>query len=447
MLDKETNVVLRRGEDPRADFYFAIAGFFPKQVDFKGDVVARVSLSFPTSSDLVSSVARRAARILERDLTPGLRPERLSLNASLAPFAAHLERLARLDKLSSPQLNCYEAIAGVYSSLGRVFEWEKQRVREGNDGSKVEDDEAAEREVLCKQSGRPRMHAGSRVGLSLEYWMRRRLVRGRKSGDDDAAVQERDSQEEPMIWAAIIECESSPAELYPSVRVSREWVSERVERAKEPQDELFESPTDGDIIDWLEPASTYVADHSSEGMAGVGKLPDVRFVAVLEPPIIVPLRIAYEVYHTVGIQIPQESLRATTYDGLLLSPSSSSLEEDKTMTEEGGGGRKARIEREVMVFDEKGGAKKRRHTYDVYVPKQDYGRVIEEIPFSHPRQLVRILPVRLIDSDSDCDHQLTCRRFRFYDNMHFYPASSQRSLTRLGPHENQRQHYHHHPHQ
>ncbi|KAI9758962.1 MAG: glutamate--ammonia ligase [Chaenotheca gracillima] len=391
-------------------------------VDFKRSSVTRVSLSFPTSPDSLTTLAPKAARILHRELappTPGLMTR--SLNTSLGPFSEHLERLARLDKLSSPpQFNCFEAIAGMHASLERIFAWEKQKVKEESKGAS--EDEAVELEVLCKRSGRPRMHAENRIGLSLEYWTQRRLVPPppRKRNRDGsikedpghaanaASAQAEDTESDDVdsapgakrIWSAVIECEPSPAEFYTSARVSYDWVSPKV--VVTPEDELFDTPSaqQSPILDWQEPAPTFLSDPSGGGTnnddlmglngGGGGKLPDVRFVARLEPPVIVPLPVAYEIYNTVGVQIPQESFRATTFDGLLVG-------EQKEPSVAGSGEvRHLTRERKLPTASgEKGGDEPtaREHAYSLYVPKQDYGRAIEEIPFSHPRHLFAILPI------------------------------------------------------
>lgn len=355
-------------------------------MDFKRDLITRVALSFPTSPELPSNVADKAARILQTDLTV----KGPSINSSLVPFARHLDRLSRLDKLSSssPQLNCYEAIWGIYISLKRIFEREKRVIG-------IIDERMVEREVMCKHSGRPRMHEGRRLGLSLEYWMERRFV-----GKEDAAD---DEDSESRIWALIIECESSPAELYPSIRTSKDWVSERAVKPNDDhhqRDELFdESPDDiSPMIDWLEPPPTYLTYDTTDAATNtIGTSqphpPNVRFIAIFDPPVAVPLQTAYEIYNLVGVQIPQESLPLPIYDELLLERKF----QPGTQTQTQGGIRKAVINRDVLVLSD--GAEHeeeriRNHQYNIYVQKQYYGKLIEEIPFSHPRQLVEILPVR-----------------------------------------------------
>ncbi|KAI9847260.1 MAG: hypothetical protein M1838_000955, partial [Thelocarpon superellum] len=254
-------------------------------IDFKLGAVSKVGISFLKSPEAPTVPAPRAAAILLRELQPP--PGVSAINATLTPFAGHLERLARLDKLSSPGLNCFEAIAGVHASLARVNEWEKRKLRESRGG---DDDEQIEREVLCKRSGRPVMHARRRVGLSLEYWMQRRLVAPKEHRRDDvvgatssnrggATVAENSTaDEESVLWAAVIECEHSPAGIYPSVRVSEDWVSAPVEKVPE-QSDMFQV-TEGPVIDWLEPSPTLLSESGADAMAvdsgagSIGKLPD-----------------------------------------------------------------------------------------------------------------------------------------------------------------------------
>ncbi|KAI9780653.1 MAG: hypothetical protein M1839_006594 [Geoglossum umbratile] len=377
---------------------------FMLEVELKSNNVQRVSLSFAETKGPTTTFAHTAAKILQRDLTPppGISP----INSSLSPFSDNLERMFKLDKLSVlPGFNCFEAISGVYTSLMRVFECEKRRLRDARIESGYMDDsvrggEALEREVMCKKSGRPRMHAGRRVGLRLDYWMERRHVhsKGYKTASSSAAdppatrvepVSDSEPDDGQQIWSAIIECESSPAELYPSVRISDYWVSEKAVGSQN-QDDLFASSTEP-TIEWLDPGPTYLPQGDGMDMGNaaesLGKLPDVRFVARLEPPVVLPLDAAVSIYGAVGAAIPEHSIMPTTYDGLLLPTEPS--ENQRPFGEP----RELSKDRALYVQDENGDMVERQHRYNLYVEKRSFGRLVEEIPFSHPRQLVEILPI------------------------------------------------------
>ena len=369
-----------------------------------------------------------------------------TINHSLVPFAVQLEQLMALDRLSSPHLNCYDAVAGIYDSLRRIFDWEKRRLKLGRPTSEEGDgDEMVEREVMCCRSGRPRMHTRDRTGLSLEYWMRQRCVREKKrkrssSQDDDTKV---DVDDDGKIWRMVIECEASPAtDIYPSVRVSDRWVSERVmmnqpslSTSNERDDHRYHHQDGAEMIDWLEPPATYVPVNPAEmtttpsgldGSEPISKLPDVHFIATFEPPIVVPLHVAYQIYGMVGAPMPREALRDTTYDEVVMeegrqrlssslsstSSSSSSLQ-SSTIASQTGTMKASIRKRKMIVFQdddddddddddrerEGKGRKKsevertREHDYGFYVWKPEYGQVITKITFGHPRQLIAILPV------------------------------------------------------
>lgn len=376
---------------------------FMLDITFRDAAVAGVTLQFGELSQGVQKHAASAAKVFKADLEPG--PGEASINLSLDRFAKNLEKLARLDHLSifkdaKPEVSCFEAIAGVYNSLQKLFEHEKKAAMHLFDVSKPHAHEKATREVLCKKSGRPRMNANSAVGLSLEYWMEKRLVFQKpvkkESGAEDTSMDvddEGDQYDESAnrIFSLTVECESSPAQLYPSIRVSDAWVSDAVEKPSDPND-LFGSP----VIDWLDPPPTYAggseaAQNDPMALDGnsIGKLPNVRFVAKLNPPLVVPLSTAQNILTSVNVQMNQESLKwSTSLEALVLKPddeSTTGLTADIT--------KEYHNVRNVFVVDKNGKEQDRRHEATLFVNKAEVACVLDEIPFDHPRQLVQILPV------------------------------------------------------
>lgn len=344
-----------------------------------------------------------AAKVLKDDLSPS--PGAASINLALDRFAKNLEKLARLDHLSifkdgKPEVSCFEAIAGVYNSLQKLFEHEKKAAMHLFDVSKAHVHERSAREVLCKKSGRPRMNVNSAVGLSLEYWMENRLVfqkpekAAKESSDTGMDVDEQNAEYDEStnrIFSLTIECESSPAQLYPSIRVSDSWISDAVEKPSDPHD-LFGSP----VLDWLDPPPTYsggseAAQNDPMALDGnsIGKLPNVRFVAKLNPPLVVPLNTAQNILASVNVQMNQESLKwSTSLEALVLKPdeeSTSGLATDIT--------KEYQSARNVFVVDKDGKEQDRRHETTLYVNKAEVACILDEIPFDHPRQLIQILPV------------------------------------------------------
>ncbi|KAL1619027.1 hypothetical protein SLS54_006878 [Diplodia seriata] len=372
---------------------------FMLDIAFRDNVVDGVTLQFGDLSDGVQAHSQSAATVFKADLVPA--PGEASINLSLDRFAKNLEKLARLDHLSifkegKPEVSCFEAIAGVYNSLQKLFEHERKAAMHLFDVSKPHAHERATREVLCKKSGRPRMNANSAVGLSLEYWMERRLVFQKTAGNEDTSMDiddEGDQYDESAnrIFSLTVECESSPAQLYPSIRVSDAWISDVVEKPSDPND-LFGSPT----IDWLDPPPTYAggseaAQNDPMALDGnsIGKLPNVRFVAKLNPPLVVPLNTAQNILTSVNVQMNQESLKwSTSLEALVLKPDD---EPTTGLTTEFT--KEYHNVRNVFVVDKNGKEQDKRHEATLYVNKAEVACVLDEIPFDHPRQLIQILPV------------------------------------------------------
>ncbi|KAH7062563.1 mediator of RNA polymerase II transcription subunit 1-domain-containing protein [Macrophomina phaseolina] len=374
---------------------------FMLDIAFRDNAVENVSLQFGELSDGVQRHKASAGRLLKDDLSPA--PGQARINLSLDRFARNLERLARLDHLSifkdgKPEVSCFEAVAGVYNSLQKLFEHEKKAAMHLFDVSKPHVHEKAAREVLCKKSGRPRMNVNSAVGLSLEYWMERRLVfqkpEKKEAAGNDTSMDvdgEDEYDESPnRIFSLTIECESSPAQLYPSIRVSDAWISDAVEKPSDPND-LFGSP----VIDWLDPPPTYsggseAAQDDPMALDGnnIGKLPNVRFVAKLNPPLVVPLNTAQNILASVNVQMNQESLKwSTSLEALVLKPDEAATSLAADITKE------YHNIRNVFVVDKDGKEQDRRHETTLYVNKAEVACILDEIPFDHPRQLVQILPV------------------------------------------------------
>ena len=355
-------------------------------------------------------------KILTRNLQP--LPGQSRINVTLERFAENLEKLVMLDKLGSPQhggVSCYNAIAGVYTSLQKLFEHEKKATLSVLDDDTPNRRHRAEREVLCKKSGRPRPNTGNRLGLNLEYWMDRRHIipkSGTKKPSSEKGKEKMDidSQEQTVfpeddddlnlnkVYSLTLECEASPSTLYTPIRVSDDWISDAIEKQPDPNDTnnlnnlLLNTPS----LDWQDPKPTFLEPPASTGEddamnldAASGRLPNIRFVAKFNPPLVVPLTTYISLYQSVGIEPPQDFL-ATTFVGLALRPN----ELDPGMTGTAGAStQEIRSTRRTLVRDDEGNEKDRTHHFSLYTPKMEYSKKIESLPFAHPKQLVEILPV------------------------------------------------------
>ncbi|CAG5158497.1 uncharacterized protein ALTATR162_LOCUS5110 [Alternaria atra] len=370
-------------------------------VTFKNDEIASVNLQTgldESRPDLNFGAAGSA--ILVRSLKP--LPGQSKLNVTLERFSESLEKLLTLDKLGSPQnggVSCYNAIAGVYTSLQKLFEHEKKTELANRTPDERFRTHKAEREVLCKKSGRPRLNGGSCLGLSLEYWMD-----GRAQIDppvESASYPEDADKSRNKMYSLTIECESSPSTLYTPIRISDDWISDRIDKSADTANDANISLDNmlmntSSSIDWLDPKPTYLeppeqtADDAMNLDSAAGRLPNVRFVAKFNPPLVVPFAVHMQLYQLVGIEPRTDDFRPTTFAGLALRPG----ELDPGMSgTTGDRTHEIRSSRTVLVIDGEGKEQDRQHDMSLYIPKLEYSRMLESLPFSHPKQLVEILPV------------------------------------------------------
>ncbi len=342
-------------------------------IDFANNVVKKVSLSFPESPEIVTRHTDKAGAILLRDLE--FRPTESPLTKMLDRFAANLERLAQLDKLSViPALNCHEAIAGIYESLEKLHLWEVERLKEVGEMVEKDGDEM-ERTAMCTKSGKPLMHTRDRLGLSLDYWQEKRRVGG-KLGQ--------------KTWSIMVDCAPLPALGYLPIRVSENWISADIQKANPPAEDILLAPEHGPILDWLEPDNTLLPSADppkADAMEGVEqatdqKYPEVMFVAKFDPPVIVPYALAAQIHHSTNA--PMDMFQTTTFDGLMFPRSpDDKLDNDSRVISR---------EVDVPIFTKDGGKTIHKHQPKLWIAKVDYGRILTELPFSHPRQLVEMLP-------------------------------------------------------
>lgn len=364
-------------------------------VEFTGQEVGAVVLSFPASGDGVGKLAARGADVLKMDLK-GDGNGYVMLDA----FVANLERLAKMDRLGGAGLSCFDAVEGVYRCLQRVYEWEMVKLRDSR-GFNNGDEEECQREVMCKSSGRPIMHAAGQVGFALQYWQERRLVPGRKRKADDMAKGGLEENLDSKIYSAVIECEASSSELYPSVRVSDSWVSAQVERPPVLVHDPFALTSASSSIDWQEPPPTLLSPDQLPGTMALDpdpmlprKTPNVRFVAHLDPPIIVPLQTAIDIYESVGAPLAHESMQPTTYEALLFADvdQTSRPQPPPQQRQPQQGPKNRTVVGTTTSHHPSGPPLQHRHKYTLFT-QQAYARTIDHIPFSHPRQLIAALPL------------------------------------------------------
>ncbi|WPH01411.1 Hypothetical protein R9X50_00425600 [Acrodontium crateriforme] len=369
----------------------------------KGDVQGVQVIFDSSNTALAEQRAPEVSNVLMRDLKrkrSDLDPEDdfFTRGPKLDSFAKNMERLARVDRLSLNSVNCFEALSGVYCSLLRLHEAEKKTIRaKGEEG---------ELEVLCKMSGRPKINTDGRLGLWLEYWQDSRPEVGEDTKMDDAngaytniletskELDVHDAPDEGNTFRLHIEAESCMPGMYTPLRVSDLWLPNPLElppSKSTTETDLNDGTEQKAGIPWQDPPPTMIPPQNSnpdvmavDGTTSQEKLPELRFVARLDPPIVLPYNSAALVFGAVGLEPPTIFTTSPHYQTLVINPVAALGTPVANETVLHG-------EQSVVTAhgDE---AREVKHKYFVEFTKPEFGVRIEELPFQHPRQLIEILP-------------------------------------------------------
>lgn len=359
------------------------------EVGIADHIVNHAALAFNESIPIVDKHVDRAAEILKKDLS--LAPNQSPLTKYLTEFKANLKRLATLDQLSiSPGLNCHEAVAGIYESLERLHRWDVEKLREDPSLSgKAE--EKLKVYALCTRHGYPQMHTRGQIGLSLDYWKESRKLPSTTVDTDD----------DRKTWAIKISCapinsvDYTPVSnmAYTPVRVSERWIGSGIEKMNLTNEEMISAT--GPVLDWLEPGSIILppseeikaeeALDPSNPMSSP-KSPEVIFLATFDPPIIVTQAVVMEIYKLCATE---PHMSSTTFD-VLLFPIPEGSTYDPSEPRMVGHTRTLATFPRVMDGQTEPDLKTHNNTLHIYKPV--YGQVLKEVPFSHPKELVQMLP-------------------------------------------------------
>jgi len=346
-------------------------------ISIDNNIVRNVALSFPLSAPIVIERVGRATAILMRDLE--LRPGQNPLTKKLDDFYANLSRLADLDKLSViPGLDLQEALAGMCSSLERIHHYDLEKLRAEHAGK---GERYVHNMVTCHRHGYPVMHARNRVGLNLDYWIQRHCVPP-KNTQAEKFVEQNEG-----VWSLLITCAPMGEMIYPPVRISESWISPKIEK-EDPSAEDVLSATTGPALDWLEPENTVIPPPEENKDSSVDmslKYPEVIFKALLEPSVILPQPVWLQMYELVGAQ-PPPLYAYPTFDSLYfpIPPSTEAHDPSAPRTIE--------YQREIVCVSKEGQTSTKKHKNTLYIYKPVYGQTLSELPFSHPKQLISLLP-------------------------------------------------------
>ncbi|KAG5976485.1 hypothetical protein E4U55_007319 [Claviceps digitariae] len=356
------------------------------------NIVQTVSLAYHGSAPSVSEHMDAAGQILLRDLT--LLPGQSPLTKTLESFASNFERLARLDKLSIvPGLDCHEALAGIYASLIRLYEWDLSTLREDT-AMKDKSDAYLANVVMCSRHGRPAMHDRNRVGLALQYWKQHRHVVHRANDADLSSP----SEKRHKVWSLLLGCDTLDGMGVPPVRVSDNWISKNITR----EDVTFSPPKT--MLDWQEPDNISLPPSDDNKDAGMDllqpdlsttRVPRVMFTVTFDPPVVLPQNDWARLYMCANVNPPniqndmiQRGLPLTppTFDSLLFPfPPGAKVDPSEPRA----------ISRRRQLLHGLDGkvTTTAHHSNTLFIYKPIYSQAVSEMPFSHPRQLLDMLPL------------------------------------------------------
>jgi hypothetical protein len=351
------------------------------QIDIALDnnIVKNVTLAFPGLSESTSKHMEAAGPLLLEDLC--LQPNQSPLTKSLDKFAFNMERLASLDKLSvMPTFDCREALAGLYISLERLHKWDVAKLRE--DASMTDKTmEYLATQAMCTRHGQPVMHARGQVGLALQYWKEKRF---------SPPLSNRDAELD-KIWSLAIGCVPTTADQFaaPRARVSQDWISNDV--VAQQSDITGESGIP--LLDWQEPESVTLPgpDANKDDSLGLSmlqpNLPQVMFSATINPPTILPQSDVMQLYqYADSAPPPLDYDNAQTFDNLFFPVGPEDKQDPSEL-------RAISRRRQVRVFGRDRQAADKVHRNTLFIYKQIYASNVTEMPFSHPKQLIHMLPL------------------------------------------------------
>lgn len=356
---------------------FTIAGSaIAMDIALDNNVVQSATLSYHGNASSLNEHFERASDILLRDLQ--LRQHQSPLTKTLDSFAANFERLAVLDKLSVvPGLDCHEALAGIYTSLARLHEWDVAQLKAAPETSSTSE-QAIAALATSTRNGNPTMHANDTVGLAMQYWQEHHLTPGPSD----------------KTWSMLLGCAPIEGLGLPPARVSDTWISKDIIIAKKEG----ESAT-LDALDWQDPENVKLPTSEENKDAGMeviqadlstARVPRVMFTATFDPPVILPQSDWARLYGIAGIEPPALSTdfgqAPPTFDALFFpAPAGSKQDpsESRSITQTAA----------IDVFEKDGQAASRVLRNTLYIYKPIYAQEISELPFSHPRQLVDMLPL------------------------------------------------------
>lgn len=341
------------------------------QIDIVLDnnIVQNVTLAFPESAESTTKYMEPASKILLQDLR--LPSNQSPLTKTLDKFAFNLEQLAKLDKLSiMPAFDCRAALAGLYNSLHGLHGWTMLQLREDTDNN----EKTNFLSTMCSKYGLPVMHAQDRIGLAIQYWKEGRLIPPTNDTNTFSDTE--------RIWSLNIGCSPIAGFQFPPARISDKWLSSDYVKSDGLGGNKLSWP-----LDWQEPDNTSVPASVESKNAGMEfEVPSVAFTVTFDPPVILPQADWTRLYNFTESEPPPMPPRPPTFEQLFF-PETAAAPSDPSEH------RTFKRRRLLTTYDKDGQAIEKTHNNSLYVYKQIYSMQVSEMAFSHPKQLLNMLPL------------------------------------------------------
>jgi hypothetical protein len=347
------------------------------QVALEDDVPQAVQVAIRGDSVALEEQNEKAGQVLLRNLQPENTGQGMGI--ALDRFSRNIEWMAKIDRNSdgSKGINCFDALSGVYSALRCLYEQELLLAKQADAMGRVRTEEKAKSHTLRKRSGCPVVHESGKLGLALHYWQNQAPVQDQSTTSsamdvDGESPKVTAFETEPDTYSLRIEVERSSHMLYPAIRNSDAWLPNPLD---------LSDPTNLLGIPWRDPPPLFMSPESGDASANP-QSPDLRFIAKLDPPLVMPFQTAVNIHLLVGAPAPQAYQGVTpAYHALLLHDSNMQMHTSDPF-----------LSAQSVLAIRDGVKEDAQHEYRLNVAKPDFGFKLEELPFSHPKQLVGLLP-------------------------------------------------------
>lgn len=180
-------------------------------------------------------------------------------------------------------------------------------------------------------------------------------------------------------WSITVSCaRRDPMGFASAVRVSNKWIGDVIE--------VTINEGLPPMLNWQQPEHIILPDKPGDELLSlVGqRMPEVMFTALFDPPVVLPMTVWGNMHEYTGATVPNPPYNMQTFDYLLFP-----ADGNYNSTE-------SRIVENSKTVDTKtvcGTWETVAHANRLFIHKPVYGQTLTELPFSHPSQLIDMLPI------------------------------------------------------